>query len=129
MMDVREICGRLRCYVRRAAVGKDRVVDPRLVSLFGGAHALVTTILRVGKTLPKAISSSIVAEFSRIQFAPDSLPNDITGMSIYEPREARFKWLPGPVFAPVLLADEIQTEHSLFKCDPSSRLEKTLLSR
>jgi len=89
-------------------VGKDRVVELCLISLFAGGHVLLTDIPGVGKTtLAKAISSPIAAEFSRIQFTPDLLPSDITGTSIYDPREASFKWLPGPVFAPVLLADEI----------------------
>ena len=55
----------------------------------------------------KAISSSIAADFSRIQFTSDLLPAEIMGTSIYDLREARFNWLPGPVFAPVLLADKI----------------------
>ncbi|HZG64486.1 MAG TPA: AAA family ATPase [Rubrobacteraceae bacterium] len=76
--------------------------------LRGSGHVLLTDISRVGKTtLAKAISSSISANFSRTQFTPDILPSDITGTSIYDPREANFNWLPGPVFAPVLLADEI----------------------
>ena len=89
-------------------VGKDRVVDLCLVALLAGGHVLLTDIPGVGKTpLAKAISASISGDFSRIQFTPDLLPSDITGMSIYDPRETRFKWLAGPVFAPVLLADEI----------------------
>ena len=108
MEDVREVYGRLRRSIRRVIVGKDRVVDLCLISLFAGGHVLLTDIPGVGKTtLAKAISSSIAAEFSRIQFTLDLLPSDITGTSIYDPREASFKWLPGPVFAPVLLADEI----------------------
>ncbi len=106
--EVREVYGRLRESIRRVIVGKDRVVELCLISLFAGGHVLLTDIPGVGKTtLAKAISSSIAAEFSRIQFTPDLLPSDITGTSIYDPREASFKWLPGPVFAPVLLADEI----------------------
>jgi len=106
--EVREVYGRLRGSIRRVIVGKVRVVDLCLISLFAGGHVLLTDISGVGKaTLAKAISSSIAAEFSRIQFTPDLLPSDITGTSIYDPREASFKWLPGPVFAPVLLADEI----------------------
>jgi len=89
-------------------VGKDRVIDLCLVALLAGGHVLLTDIPGVGKTtLAKAISASISGDFSRIQFTPDLLPSDITGMSVYDPRETRFKWLPGPVFAPVLLADEI----------------------
>ncbi|MBA4114859.1 MAG: AAA family ATPase [Rubrobacter sp.] len=106
--EVREVYGRLRGSIRRVIVGKDRVVELCLISLFAGGHVLLTDIPGVGKTtLAKTISSSIAAEFSRIQFTPDLLPSDITGTSIYDPREASFKWLPGPVFAPVLLADEI----------------------
>jgi MoxR-like ATPase len=94
--------------VRRVVVGKDRVVDLCLITLLAGGHVLLTDIPGVGKTtLARVISSSIAADFSRIQFTPDLLPSDITGTSIYDPREARFEWMPGPVFAPVLLADEI----------------------
>ncbi|HJQ30311.1 MAG TPA: MoxR family ATPase [Rubrobacter sp.] len=107
-VDVREVYERLRDSVRRVVVGKDRVVDLCLITLLAGGHVLLTDIPGVGKTtLARVISSSIAADFSRIQFTPDLLPSDITGTSIYDPREARFEWMPGPVFAPVLLADEI----------------------
>jgi MoxR-like ATPase len=107
-VEVREVYGRLRSSVRRVVVGKDRVVDLCLTTLLAGGHVLLTDIPGVGKTtLAKAISSSIAADFSRIQFTPDLLPSDITGTSIYDPREAGFKWMPGPIFTPVLLADEI----------------------
>src|SRR5215211_5046922 len=107
-VEVREVYERLLGSVRRVVVGKDRVVDLYLISLLAGGHVLLTDIPGVGKTtLAKAISSSIAADFSRIQFTPDLLPSDITGTSIYDPGEARFGWIPGPVFAPILLADEI----------------------
>jgi MoxR-like ATPase len=107
-VGVREVYERLRGSVGRVVVGKDRVVDLCLISLLAGGHVLLTDVPGVGKTtLARAISSSIAADFSRIQFTPDLLPSDITGTSIYDPSEAQFRWMPGPVFAPVLLADEI----------------------
>ena len=108
LVEVREIFSRLRGSIRGVVIGKDRAVDLCIISLLAGGHVLLTDIPGVGKTtLARAISSSIAADFSRIQFTPDLLPSDITGPSVYDPREAVFKWLAGPVFAPVLLADEI----------------------
>jgi MoxR-like ATPase len=105
---VKDVYERLGESVRGVIIGKDRVVDLCLVALLAGGHVLLTDVPGVGKTtLAKAIALSVAAEFSRVQFTPDLLPSDITGTSIYDPRETRFKWLPGPVFAPVLLADEI----------------------
>lgn len=105
---MRGVYERLLGAVRRAVVGKDEVVELCLVSLLAGGHVLLTDIPGVGKTtLAKAVSSAIDADFSRIQSTPDLLPLDITGTSVYDPRGARFEWIPGPVFAPVLLADEI----------------------
>ena len=83
-------------------------MDLCLISLFPGGHVLLTDIHGVDKTtLARATTSSIAADFSRIQFTSDLLPAEIMGTSIYDLREARFNWLPGPVFAPVLLADKI----------------------
>ena len=108
LVDVREVYGRLHSAVGRVILGKDEVIELCLVSLFAGGHVLLTDIPGVGKTtLARAISSAVDAEFGRIQFTPDLLPSDITGTNVYDPREASFKWIPGPVFAPVLLADEI----------------------
>jgi MoxR-like ATPase len=101
LSGVREVYQELRGTIRRVIVGKDEVVDLCLISLLAGGHVLFTDVPGVGKTtLAKAIATSITAEFSRVQFTPDLLPSDITGTSVYDPREARFEWVPGPIFAP-----------------------------
>ncbi|MGH3085774.1 MAG: AAA family ATPase [Rubrobacteraceae bacterium] len=108
VVGVEEVYGRLLRSVRSVIHGKDEVVELCLISLLAGGHVLLTDVPGVGKTtLAKAMSSAIDADFSRIQFTPDLLPSDITGTNVFDPREARFRWVPGPVFAPVLLADEI----------------------
>jgi MoxR-like ATPase len=108
IVEVRDVYEKLRGAIGGVIVGKDEVVELCLISLLAGGHVLLTDIPGVGKTtLAKAISSAIDAPFSRVQFTPDLLPSDITGGSVFDTREGAFRWIPGPVFAPVLLADEI----------------------
>lgn len=108
LSTVQGVYRRLGASARRVISGKDEVVELCLTALLAGGHVLLTDGPGVGKTtLARAIASSVAAEFSRVQFTADLLPADITGSSIYDPREARFRWILGPVFAPVLLADEI----------------------
>lgn len=89
-------------------VGKDRQIKILLAGLLSGGHILIEDIPGVGKTtLAKALALSVGGKFSRIQFTPDLLPTDITGTSIYNPKDGEFLYKPGPVFANILLADEI----------------------
>ncbi len=89
-------------------VGKAQSIRLVLVALLSGSHVLLEDVPGVGKTLlAKALSRSIDGKFQRIQCTPDLLPSDLTGTNIWNPQEGKFEFLAGPVFANVLLADEI----------------------
>lgn len=89
-------------------VGKAEAVRLVLVALLAGGHALLEDVPGVGKTLmAKSLARSIDGRFQRLQCTPDLLPTDVTGTNIWNPRSGEFEFLPGPVFANVLLADEI----------------------
>lgn len=94
--------------VERVMVGKRSKVELVLVALLCRGHVLIEDVPGVGKTvLAKAISRTIGASFKRIQFTPDLLPSDVTGVSVFNPQTSRFEFRPGPVFAQMVLADEI----------------------
>ena len=93
--------------VRRAIVGKDDAIDLLVVALLAGGHVLIEDVPGTGKTtLAKAFAQSLGYDFRRIQFTPDLVPADVLGVNVYDPRDARFGFRPGPVFTHVLLADE-----------------------
>ncbi len=92
----------------RTIVGKADAIRLVLVALLAGGHALLEDVPGVGKTLlAKSLARSIDGRFQRIQCTPDLLPTDITGTNIWNQRSGEFEFLPGPVFANILLADEI----------------------
>ncbi len=94
--------------VERVIVGKPRAVRLAVTALFAGGHLLIEDIPGVGKTtLAKALALSLAGTFKRIQFTPDLLPSDITGVSVYNQKTGEFEFRPGPIFANVVLADEI----------------------
>lgn len=94
--------------IQKVIVGKDEVATLSLVALLAEGHVLLEDVPGVGKTmLVRAIAKSIDCDFKRIQFTPDLLPSDITGMSIYNPKELKFEFRPGPILGNVVLADEI----------------------
>ena len=98
----------IRENVGRVIVGKDDVVELLLVALFCQGHVLLEDVPGIGKTtLAKTLARSLGCTFQRIQFTPDLLPSDITGVSVFNQKTGEFEYRPGPVMAQVLLADEI----------------------
>jgi MoxR-like ATPase len=94
--------------IRRVVLGKPEVVRHCLVALLAGEHILLEDVPGVGKTLVgKALSKSVSGDFCRLQFGPDLLPSDIVGSSIFDAKHSEFVFHPGPIFANIVLADEI----------------------
>ena len=98
----------LRDNIARVIVGKDGAIDLVLTALLAGGHILIQDVPGLGKTLlARALAKSVDARFQRVQFTPDLLPSDITGVSIFNERDRAFEFRPGPVFANILLGDEL----------------------
>jgi len=105
---MRQNIERLKQNLGKTIVGKADAIRLVLVAVLSGGHALLEDVPGVGKTLlAKSLARSIDGKFQRIQCTPDLLPTDITGTNIWNPSSGKFEFLPGPVFANVLLADEI----------------------
>jgi MoxR-like ATPase len=104
----RDLLARLKAHMALTIRGKDDVIDQTLVCLLAGGHLLIEDLPGVGKTtLAYSLARSIDATFSRVQFTSDLLPTDVTGVSIYDEAVKEFVFKPGPVFANIVLADEI----------------------
>jgi MoxR-like ATPase len=120
--EVARRANRIAANVSSVVVGKDEVVRACVVALLAGGHIIIEDYPGVGKTLlAKALARSVSCRFARIQFTPDLLPSDVTGVSVFDQQTARFEFRPGPVFANIVLADEInrsspKTQASLLEC-------------
>jgi MoxR-like ATPase len=100
--------GELRASIGRAVKGKDDVIELALITLIARRHLLIEDVPGVGKTtLAQALAQSFHCTFQRIQFTSDMLPGDVIGVSIFHPARQEFEFKPGPIFANVVLADEI----------------------
>ena len=99
---------RLRDNIRSVFFGHPRAVDQLLIGMLGRGHVLIEDVPGVGKTvLARALAKSIDCRFSRIQLTPDLLPSDVLGVSVFNNESHTFEFKPGPIFANVILADEI----------------------
>ena len=103
-----ELLGRIEENVHRVIVGKQRVVRLAAMGLVAGGHVLLQDLPGTGKTLlARALATSVGGTFRRIQCTPDLLPSDITGSSIFNQKDLSFEFIAGPVFANIVLADEV----------------------
>ena len=125
---VAEIGSRLRANVQRAVKVSDEVVRDVLVALLAEGHVLIEDFPGVGKTaLARALARSIEGEYARVQCTSDLLPADLVGANVYDQRNGRFEFHPGPVFANVVLVDEInraspKTQSGLLECMQERRV-------
>jgi MoxR-like ATPase len=119
---IKDVIRKLEQNISKVFKGKPEIIRNVLICLFADGHLLIEDVPGVGKSLlAQVLAKSIQANYKRIQFTPDMLPSDITGMNIYNESTHDFSFMPGPIFGNVILADEInrtppRTQSSLLEC-------------
>ena len=104
----RELVQALVDNVEKVIIGKRSPVELGVIALIAGGHALIEDVPGVGKTLlARSIARSTGSKFKRLQFTPDLLPSDVTGVSVYNQKTNEFEFRPGPIMAQIVLADEV----------------------
>ena len=120
--DIAALASALKENVSKVIIGKEREIELVLTAVLSGGHVLLEDVPGTGKTtLAKALSKSLKCGFARVQFTPDLLPADVTGMRVYNQHSGEFAFIKGPAFTNILLADEInratpRTQSALLEC-------------
>lgn len=121
-METAKLLSAIKENIGKVMIGSGHTVDLLLTALIADGHVLIEDVPGMGKTvLAKSLAKSVQAKFSRIQFTPDLLPSDVTGLNYFNQKENDFIFSPGPAFCNILLADEInratpRTQSSLLEC-------------
>lgn len=120
--QIRKFAEQVKENMNQVIVGKEAVIDQLLIAMIASGHVLLEDVPGTGKTLlAKTLAKSIQCTFKRIQFTPDLLPSDLSGINFYNQKNSAFEFRPGPIFTNILLADEInratpRTQSSLLEC-------------
>ena len=120
--EIAVLAKKIRQNVEKVIIGKERQIELILAAIIAEGHVLLEDVPGTGKTvMARSLARSMRCGFSRVQFTPDLLPADVTGMSVFQPAEGKFSFVPGPVFTNILLADEInratpRTQSALLEC-------------
>ncbi len=128
VIEARKTCERIVDNVERVIVGKRKAVELAVIGLISKGHLLIEDAPGVGKTiLARSLAKSIDCSFKRIQFTPDMLPSDITGVSVYNQKTSDFEFRPGPIMGNIVLADEInratpKVQSALLECMEEGRV-------
>lgn len=122
LQEIKALADTIKANVGQVIVGKEDVVEKLLIALITSGHILLEDVPGTGKTMiAKTVAKSVQCGFKRVQFTPDLLPTDLSGVSFFNQKEGDFEFRPGPLFTNILLADEInratpRTQSSLLEC-------------
>ncbi|MCX7749397.1 MAG: MoxR family ATPase [Clostridia bacterium] len=120
--QIKNFAEKMKANIQEVIVGKDEIIDLLTVALVSSGHVLLEDMPGMGKTLlAKSLAKSLNCTFKRIQFTPDLLPSDLTGINYFNQKKGDFEFRPGPIFSNILLADEInratpRTQSALLEC-------------